>query len=113
MAIGKRRSERGLEKSDMVELHQLEVQVAKLTADVEHIKTDVADIKIDLRRLTGDVVAGDKRLDEKIDAVEQRLTARFDALRDEFAAAKIWALGLYFGLAASMLFVMAKGFKWI
>lgn len=108
----------------MGESHQLEVQVAKLAADVEHIKTDVADMKIDLRRVAGSVSELDSRLNAKIDgvdqrltgkieAVEQRLTGRIDALRDEFVSAKVWALGLYFGLAASMLFVMAKGFKWI
>jgi hypothetical protein len=86
----------------MVELHQLEVQVVRLATDVELIKTDIADMKIDLRRL-----------DTRIDAVDQKLTGKIDALRDEFASAKIWALGLYFGLAASLLLVMAKGFKWI
>ncbi len=119
----------------MGESHQLEVQVAKLAADVEHIKTDVADIKIDLRRVAGSAIGLDSRLNAKLDGFEQRLTAkidamgqsltgkidameqnligRIDALRDEFASAKVWALGLYFGLAASMLLVMAKGFKWI
>jgi outer membrane murein-binding lipoprotein Lpp len=108
----------------MSELHQLEMHVAKLTTDIEHIRTDVADIKIDLRRIGGDAGAAGQRLcgkidglewrlTDKIDAMGQRLAAKIDALRDEFASAKMWALGLYIAFAAGMLFAMAKGFKWI
>jgi hypothetical protein len=98
------RSERGREGSDMDELGQVQVQVqvAKLTVDVENIKKDVADIKLDLRRIEGDM----RR-------IEDRLTGMIHSLREDFSSAKVWALGLYFGLAGSMLFVMAKGFKWI
>jgi hypothetical protein len=38
---------------------------------------------------------------------------KFDALRSEIASLKVWALSLYFALACSLLFVMAKGFKWL
>jgi len=95
-----------------------------LTTDVEHIKTDIADIKIDLRRIAGNAGAVDqrlygkingldRRLTDKIDATGQRLAGKIDALRDDLASAKIWALGLYIVFAAGMLFAMAKGFKWI
>jgi len=88
-------SERERPVSAMNELRPLELQVAKLSADVENIKDDIAEIKVNLRRL-----------DDKIES-------KIDALRADFSSAKVWALGLYFGLAGSMLFVMAKGFKWI
>jgi hypothetical protein len=35
------------------------------------------------------------------------------ALRDKIASAQIWALVLYFALAAGMLGAMGRGFGWI
>ena len=47
-------------------------------------------------------------------------TALFESVRkeigevkDSLASAKIWALGLYFALAGSLLYVLATGFKWL
>jgi hypothetical protein len=34
-------------------------------------------------------------------------------VRHDIASTKVWAMGLYFALASSLLFVMAKGFKWL
>jgi hypothetical protein len=69
----------------------LAVQLAELRADTRHVQGDLTDIKADVR--------------------EAR--AKIDALRAELATAKIWALGLYIALAGSILFAMARGFKWI
>jgi hypothetical protein len=69
----------------------MEPRVAKLEASVEHIQTDVADIKLDGRAVI----------------------AKLDDIKDSIASAKIWALLLYIGLAGGMLFVMAKGFQWL
>jgi hypothetical protein len=49
----------------------LEERVARLEANVEHIQKDVSDMKIDIRRL------GDK-----IDSVDQKLSARIDSVKD-------------------------------
>lgn len=92
--------------ASMDESQQLGVEVAKLRSDVDHVKTDIADIKVDLRRM-------DDRLTGKIDSLREDLHALREEFHATFASAKIWALGLYFGLVASLLLVMAKGFKWI
>jgi hypothetical protein len=69
----------------------MEVKVARLEADVGNIKTNIADIKIDVRSIR-----------DKVDDV-----------KDSIASAKVWALVLYIGLAATLLYVMAHGFKWL
>lgn len=122
----------------MDELSQLPVRVARLESDVEYIKKDVADIKVDIRRMDERMRGFEERVSAKFDAVDakfDRLNAKIDgnhasaadaldrvstrfndkieALQREFSSAKIWALGLYIGLAASLLLVLAKGFKWI
>ena len=66
-------------------------QLGKLTGAVEHLQADVTSIK------------------ERLDKVDSKI----DAVKESLGSAKVWALTLYFALAGSMLFVMAKGFKWI
>ena len=97
----------------MDELSQLPVQVARLESDVEYIKKDVADIKVDIRRMDDRMRGFEERVNTRFDSLEERTNARFDAMQRAFSSAKIWALGLYIGQAASLLLVMAKGFKWI
>jgi hypothetical protein len=69
----------------------MEPRIAKLQSDVGHIQSDIAEIK-------GDV----KTIRDKIDDVKESISS-----------AKIWALLLYIALAAVLLGVMARGFKWI
>jgi hypothetical protein len=100
-----------------------------------HLRTDVADIKVDLRSLrdksdTAYVKLADKidaagnrldtkidslsaRLDGRIDALSTQLDAKFNPLKDSIASAKVWALALYIALAAAMLGTMARGFGWV
>jgi hypothetical protein len=116
----------------------VEDRIGKLEAHVEHIRADVADTKIEVRRLN-DKVDGlgqsmsaktdgvNQTLSGKIDAVDRRLSAKIDegkdalanlALRMEklFAELKIgraldrvwWLL-----MCGALLGVMARGFKWI
>ena len=113
----------------------MEERIAKLEANVEHIQSDVSDIKIDIRRLNDKVDGMDQRLSAKIDAVDQRLSAkidnldrklsdkidaadqrqsaRYDSLRDSISKHVTWAIGLYIGLAASLFAMIAHGFHWI
>ena len=66
-------------------------RLAKLEANMEHVQTDCVDIKADLR------------------SVRDKITD----IKDSIAAAKVWALLLYVGLAAGLLYAMARGFKWL
>jgi hypothetical protein len=116
----------------------VEERVARLEANVEHIRSDISDIKIDVRRLgdkidtvdrnlTTKIDAIDLKLTDKIDAADQRLSGRIDGLKDSvmslaltmeksFAALKIgraldrvwWLL-----MSGALLGVMARAFKCI
>lgn len=122
------RSVRRREVSEMDEA--IQAQIARLASDVQHVQTDVADIKVDLRRVDDKLatmngyIAGvdarvyqvEQKLTEKIEGVRTGLTAEFikefAALRKDISSMKVWALTLYVALAGSLLFVMAKGLKW-
>jgi peptidoglycan hydrolase CwlO-like protein len=103
---------------DMDETAQ--VQIARVESTVQHILTQVADIKIELRRTNDRIDKLDAKLDAKIDGVEKRLTekndilnTKIDGVRQDLASMKIWAMGMYVTLSGSLLFVMAKGFHWV
>jgi chromosome segregation ATPase len=66
----------------------LEERVARLEANVEHIQTDIADMKIDIRRLSDKIDSVDQKLTAKIDSVEQKLSAKIDSV-DQKLTAKI------------------------
>ena len=118
------RSVRRRELSGMDET--IQAQIARLASDVEHVQTDVADIKADLRRVDDKLGAMNERIagvDSRVYQVEQKLTEKIgglridltkeiDAVRNDISSIKVWALTLYFAQAGSLLFVMAKGFKW-
>jgi predicted nucleic acid-binding Zn-ribbon protein len=66
--------------------------------------------------LTGKIDGLSERTDKKIDELGGRIDAvRGDLfiVKESIASLKVWALGLYVALAASLLLVMARGFKWL
>ena len=80
----------------------MEPRIARLESDVAHLRSDVADVKTDVRALR-----------DKLDAVAERLDTKIDAVKDSIANAKVWALVLYFALAAATYGTMARAFGWI
>jgi len=84
------------------EENDVEARIARLESDVAHMRSDIAEMKIDIRTLR-----------DRIDALSVDLNTKFAALKDEIHSAKIWALLLYFALAAGMYATMARGFGWI
>jgi uncharacterized coiled-coil protein SlyX len=94
----------------------VEERVAKLETHIEHIRTDVGEMKGDIRRLNDKVDALDQKLTDKIDGLDQRLADKIDGLKEAFAELKIgraldrvwWLL-----MCGALLGVMARGFKWI
>jgi len=120
----------------------VEDRLGKLEAQVEHIRTDISDLKVDVRRLndkidgvdkrlcdkidevdkrlSGKIDEVDKRLNGKIDEVDKRLGGKIDNLRESMdqqftklnvgrAHDRVWFLLI----GATILGVMAHGFKWI
>jgi predicted RNase H-like nuclease (RuvC/YqgF family) len=53
------------------------------------------------------------RLDTKLDKSVEQLSVRIDAVKDALGSAKVWALMLYFTLAAGVFGTMARAFGWI
>ena len=94
----------------------VEERVARLEANVEHIRSDVSDIKIDLRRLSDEVDNLDQKLSAKIDSADQKLSAKIDSVVPAIAELKIgrafdrvwWLL-----MSGALLGIMARAFKWL
>jgi predicted nucleic acid-binding Zn-ribbon protein len=112
----------------------VEDRLARLETHTEHIQSDIADIKIDLRRLDDKIGRVDEKLTAKFDAVDQRLTAKFDAVESKIEAVDLrltdkieqliqgvadlksgkWETRAWWLVTlAAVLGVMARGFKWI
>jgi chromosome segregation ATPase len=83
----------------------VEDRVGKLEAHVEHIRADVSESKIEIRRLN-----------DKVDEVKDSLAKFALSVEKSFAELKIgraldrvwWLL-----ICGTLLGVMARGFKWI
>jgi predicted nucleic acid-binding Zn-ribbon protein len=94
----------------------MEERVAKLEANVEHIRSDVSDIKTDVRRLNDKIDGVNKDLSGKIDGVNKDLSGKFDIVIQAIADLKIgraldrvwWLL-----MSGALLGIMARAFKWI
>jgi hypothetical protein len=112
----------------------LEERVARLETNVEHIQKDVADMKIDIRRLGEKIDSVDQKFCAKIDGVDQKLSGRIDSVKDAVTALAInmekqfasveksfgvlhtarafdrvwWLL-----MSGALLGLMARAFKWI
>ncbi len=56
----------------------VEERIARLEINVEHIQQDVSEMKIDIRRLGDRIDAVDHKLTAKIDDVDHKLTAKID-----------------------------------
>ena len=101
--------------------------LGELRADVRHIQSDVTDIKAEvrvtnqriesLRKETGEQIG---KLDQKFESFRKDTTERFtkvdqmfSEIKESLASAKLWALGLYFGLAGTLFYALARGFKWL
>jgi hypothetical protein len=106
------RSERRVARVD--EVYEVQLQVAKLTSDVEPIKTDISDMKTDLRRIDGKLDAVDARLGGRIDAIVTRPHKLEKDMTTQFGQLKVVMLGLYVGQAANLLLIIiAKSLEWL
>ena len=83
----------------------VEERVARLEANVDHMRSDVADIKIDLRRLNDKVEA----LDHAVASLALTMEKGFAELRTGRALDRVWWLLM----SAALLGVIARAVKWI
>jgi hypothetical protein len=91
----------------------MEARIARLESDVVHVRTDVGDIKIDLRGLRDKVDLVDAKLSEKLEKLAEKLAETKASLETSIASAKIWVLLLLIGYGTAILGAMARGFGWI
>ena len=87
----------------------MEARIARIESDVAHLRTDVGDIKIDLRGLRDKVDVMGAKLSENTEKLIE--TKAF--LESSIAAAKIWVLLILIGYGTAILGAMARGFGWI
>ena len=84
-------------------------RIARKESDVAHLRTDVADIKIDLRSLRDKDDLMGAKLSERID----KLAEEMGSLETSIASVKVWMLLLLIGWGTAILGAMARGFGWI
>jgi uncharacterized protein YlxW (UPF0749 family) len=80
-------------------------RIARLESHVEHIQSDVTDLKADVRKLNEKLDA----LKDTVCDLKTQMETRFAKLDASRALDKVWWLLSM----ASLLAVMARGFKWI
>ena len=64
----------------------VEERVAILEANIEHIRSDISEMKTDVRRLGDKIDNADQKLTTKIDSVDQKLTTKLDAVEHRLTA---------------------------
>lgn len=80
----------------------MEARIARLESDVHHIRSDMTDVKADIRALR-----------DKMDGMNAKLSERMEDLRDSVGSAKVWALILYIALAGGLFGTISRGFGWL
>lgn len=102
----------------------MEARIARLESDVAHLRSDVAEIKADQRSMRDKIDSMSSSLSGRMDSMSSYLSGKMDSMnldllekiadvKDSIAAAKVWALILYFTFASAMLATMARGFGWL
>lgn len=91
----------------------MEARIARPESDVEHIRSDMADVKVELRTLRDKMDGMSTSLTQRMVDLTDRIDAVNTSLKDGLASAQVWALVLYIVLAGGMLGTMARGFGWL
>ena len=101
----------------MLELEEpVEERVARLEVNVEHIMADVADIKVDLRRLNDKIDGADQKQSARSDGLEKSIASLTLTVEKGFAEARLaraqdrvwWLL-----MSGALLGLMARALHWI
>jgi hypothetical protein len=96
-----------------VMVEPVESRIARIESDVAHISAVTTDLGVDLRRTNDKVDAGFRRTDDGIERLNNKVDAVHHSLKDKLHSMTVWALLLYATLAAGLLTVIGRAFKWI
>ena len=77
-------------------------RITRLESDVAHIRKDLDQLKQDVRDLRTELKA-------EINELRDGLKALCDKVNNTI----VWALVLFFSQTGTLLYVMARGFKWL
>lgn len=95
-------------------------QLAELRSDVRHLQSDVTELKAEVRAINQRIDVLSDKVDKKLDALSDRVDKKLDALRDKIedvgkslGSAKLWAVLLFSSAVGQLLFVIARGLKWL
>jgi archaellum component FlaC len=84
-------------------------QLAELRSDVRHLQSDVTDLKTEVRAIN-----------QRIDVLSDRVDKKLDVLRDKIedvgkslGSAKLWVVLLFSSMVAQLLYVIARGLRWL
>ena len=110
MKTGLARKHGNPESADMEPAEEIKLltQVAETRSDVRHLQGDVTEIKTTLDKIETKSVEKFKAIDARFDEIKNLIYGT----RDLIASAKLWAYGLYVGLAFTLLYVIARSAKW-
>src|SRR6185312_8567149 len=93
----------------------VEQRLDRIEVHVEHIQSDVSEIKAKLCETDKRIDTVEQKLTGKIEALDQKLTGKLDAITQALNALnvgraydKVWFLLI----GAALLAIMAKAFKW-
>jgi hypothetical protein len=86
---------------------------AKVDQRFESAKKETAEgfAKVDQRFESArkETAEGFDKADQRFESIRKEIAE----IKESLSSAKIWALGLYFSLAGSIFYVLARGFKWL
>ena len=88
---------------------QMEGRISRLESDVTHIQKDVADIKVDLKRLQDKVEAGFTDIRQSIAQLTVAMEKAYGKARVATLETRVWGLTTL----GAILLLMARAFKWI
>ncbi len=83
----------------------MEERMAKLEANVEHIRSGMGDMKLDIRRLSEKT----DDIKESVGALALHVEKSFSELKVSRAMDRVWFLLM----SAALLGIMARAFEWI
>jgi uncharacterized coiled-coil protein SlyX len=91
----------------------MEARIARLESDIGHLRSNVTEVKVDLRSLRDQLNSRFDRLAEQTSNRFDSVIAKIDGLSDLVASIRTWTLTVLATFAALVFGTMARGFGWI
>jgi septation ring formation regulator EzrA len=90
----------------------VEERLARLESSVEHIQSDVSEMKVDIRRLNDKIDGVDHRLSGKIDSLKDSIAAQSLTMEKSISRLTVWAMTLFISMAGGFLTFLGRSLHW-